>query len=1799
MNLKSHVIGHWVKQMFPRYLTMTLLAVLLACGSLFSQKPGGQTPAPKNKAAEALVEAGDKLADERKWNEAIDVYQQATRLDPQNADAYVGLGNAYMGMGKWTEALVAYKKAVALAPQSADAQYALGDAYNTMGMHGDAFAPLVKAMQLDPTFAEAYYGIGYAYMRGQQYSKSLSFLNSAIRLKPDYEDAHYSLAVAYLNLGNQKGIDEERNKLVRLNSALVKKLDSDIDKFNSTASEALGSSRLTQSPAVEPPAFEVRREKTASPAPSAKQNTTAPGDPAAFELALWESIKNSKDSEDFNYYLRKYPNGEFAELARIRAARNKPAAPTITPPATSSVAAVTSMPRAASNQSASGSRPELVVVTGHTAPVGAVAVSPDGKTLATGDGEGAIKLWTVPDGVGLRTLLEGSSVKAESPEVLALAFSNDGRFLAAALVHKHDDEDKPNAGTRTEITIWDVKIGRVLRTLPGINIAVQSVAFSPDGRLLASGGNSNRVTLWDVATGREFKSFYGHSKIVDFLMFAPDGAQVSSGNWSVAVDVWTSATGEPVKQFPGSPQLASAPLTNGTLFNSETNRFVLVPFSTATALEGTIIMRDSRTLTTLKEFKWDSGLVVKSFGLSQSGKTLASGDNNGDVRVWDVDSGSELLTIRKAPSHDIVVMSPDSTTIATTSDDGKSIRLWDTSNETTTKVLTGHSDDINRLAFSPDSKILASSSDDKTIRLWSLETGETRVLTGHTSEVGQIVFHPSGKILASIGFNLDQEGEGEPENAIRFWDVESGKEVGHLPDPLIPYSIAFSPDGSLLAVGNRDGSISLLDASGKGPPKTLKANNDRVVMVAFMSGDILQSISLTSDDKDGSLSIWQISNGQLLRSTPYGQVSNDQAIALGAIPFIGFSQNFYTLPVKGNGITIFARTAGITDATKQQELVTLYVINDSDWLVVTPDGLFDGSPGAWARVRWRFKNDTFDQIPIDSFFNDFYYPGLLTDVLGGKRPTASSNISGKDRQQPQLRLSLSDGKPNSTFAARNLRVQIDVAQAPAGAQDVRLFRNGSLVRVWRGDVLKGQRSVSLATTVPIIAGENKLTAYAFNHDNIKSLDASLTVTGADSLKRKGIAYVLAVGVNEYANSQYNLKYAVADARAFASEFKTQQAKLNSFERVDVIPILDREATKTNILKSLTDLSAKVQPEDALIIYFAGHGSARQNRFYLIPHDIGQSGSLQDILSRSLSDEELGRAVEDIDAGQMLLVIDACNSGQALESEDKRRGPMNSKGLAQLAYDKGMYILTAAQSYQAALEAAKLGHGFLTYALVEEGLKTNAADRNPKDGEVILREWIDFATRRVPQLQKDELDAQLNQGRQLDRIKFAEADSGNERKLQHPRVFYRRETESHPLVVSISGSADSSGANKSSTPMVNANAANAAGDAAFWKQIENSTDQGDFEEYLKSYPGGTYAPVARLKVRKLRDSGNSISGDATRSSPGFAAPSDNVTSETIESKYKRGLMDEVINDSRRFLSRQPDNPKVNVMLGFALLSQQKESESVFYLDKGFLGGEPVTVNVRRHRFVGPLLQDGSFDISVNRLLMRYGSETYSASFNQISNFEARSYGQSGTGLFIKGKFVNNSGKEENKDFNLFAPTAVVRQVLQGLTMVPIVSCLNCDGWTSNTVNLFNHLRSVSQTNFSSGRSESLQAAPQPDTSNSAAEDQVFRVSHVHVGLVKSLSFPGLLYVSRGGIRFVETANPNDNFAVSCQDIKELQLSDDKLKSDYKRANCRYLHVKIGGRNYNFEADTLSTCTQGAYRTPQIVKAIADACGIVAR
>jgi WD40 repeat protein len=1084
----------------------------------------------------------------------------------------------------------------------------------------------------------------------------------------------------------------------------------------------------------------------------------------------------------------------------------------------------------------------LRALPGHTKePIYSVAFSPDSTTLASsGD---AVRLWDVATGAQLRTLT-GSGW----PHVSSLAFSPDGKILA---------------GGGANIRLWDATTGVLLRAFGGDTQYVSAVAFSPDGTTLASGGDSDdflvhdfTVRLWDPATGAQLRALEGHTDGVSSLVFSPDGKMLASVNEDDGVKLWDVPTGAQLRTLTGgAAEVAFGPDSKKLVTAGGTTNHTVKLWDAAT---GALL----RTLATGTD-------RIRAIAFSADGRLLASGGSsdpykvrNGIIRLWDATTGEPLHTrAGHVSSINSVAFSKDGSLLATAGDN-KTIGLWDAATGTLRRKLNGHTGDVSSVAFSPDGRLLASSSYDQTVRLWDVMTGASLAKLEWQAPLGgdsSLAFSPDGKMLA--GANHD--------NAIKLWDATTGAQLRTVVGEGNYFTVAFSPEGRMLAGGGQSdrrlpdiggdpafevfGSIKLWDAATGTLLRTLEERGDEhlhhVNSVAFSpDGRLLASGNSGSGDR-GSITLWEIATGAKLRTlgtdlhsiesvafSPDGTIlasgDFDNRVALwdtatGAqlhvleghtdrVTSVAFSRNGKTLASGGeDGKTL------LWDVKDGHEIGSLMLLDEDEWIVVTPDGLFDGSPTAWNKIIWRF-HDTFDHAPVEAFFNEFYYPGLLSDLLDGKRPKAGSDLSQTDRRQPQLKLVPGDVQANATLTvsevagnplvregARTLKVKIDVAEIGAdkdrktgsGAQDVRLFRNGSLVKVWHGDVLNGKNSVTLETTIPIVAGENRLTAYAFNHDNIKSPDATLTVTGADSLKRQGTAYILAVGINHYSNPQYNLKYAVADAVDFSAEVKRQQELLKRYGQVEVISLSDAEATKANITKKLTQLATKVQPEDAVIIYFAGHGTAQGKQFYLIPHDLGYTGprenlsqaGLQTILDHSISDRELEKLFEGIDAGQLLLVIDACNSGQALEAEEKRRGPMNSKGLAQLAYEKGMYVLTAAQSYQAAQEAAKFGHGFLTYALVEEGLKRGAADREPKNGAIDLREWLNYATDEVPKMQEqNSLEALRGRGRFIyfvgDGSRSREANPKDEPRdnIQRPRLFYRREVDANPLVVAVVG-----------------------------------------------------------------------------------------------------------------------------------------------------------------------------------------------------------------------------------------------------------------------------------------------------------------------------------------------------------------------------------------------------------------------------
>jgi WD40 repeat protein/uncharacterized caspase-like protein len=963
--------------------------------------------------------------------------------------------------------------------------------------------------------------------------------------------------------------------------------------------------------------------------------------------------------------------------------------------------------------------------------------SSDGKIIAA----------SLSDGVGLFDSASGNSLRVlkttEKASAVSAAPSAQSSQSARDDMLRQSGIDPEQLRQMREMTAGMLGPNSPFAAATTAAIGTGStVNFSPDGKLLSTTGST---TLWDVTAGLPRSKPQSYDNAMSRLL---SGKSVSSpdGKLVAAVEMTGSATivikdatsGQIVRQI--------------TIGSSSGGQRSQVPPQIASLAFGA------------------RGLVVQYYEIKTSNRMAVFGGGGGSmeghVKTFDANTGKELRDV-KLDSNDGGMFGMMSNA-STLSPDGR--------------YLVALMADMGGGGFHPGLPRLPGMGrkggdvprQTYKIKLTDLDSGrkawEMKVEGENIAVAPSFIFSQSGSVLAVTSYDKDQP-------VINLYEAASGRRFGALNTGERRIArMNFSSDGTMLATSYGVNQTATGTAAGKAAKPAARAD-------------------------DHLVTVWDVASGKALFTLTHNAL-------VSGVTF-NPTRKLIATQTQDRNLHLWELPSG----DKLLTLVNLDVLNEygggNDWLVVTPDGLFDGSPAAWQQIMWRFSQSTFDVGPVEIFFNDLFYPGLLSDINSGKRPKAPRDVQQLDRRQPKVKLTPKQAA-SGDINSRTVTVRIDILEAPAdaahpqgsGARDARLFRNGSLVKVWHGDVLKGEHQTTLEATLPIVAGENRLTAYVFNQDNVKSADAFLSLAGSVALKRKGAAYVVAFGVNEYANAQYNLKYAAADATAFADEVKAQQTKLGEFARVETISLLDKEATKANLLLALKRLAGdaaglpadapqslsklqKAEPEDTVVIYFAGHGTARGARFYLVPHDLGYTGSragidadaVEKILSHSVSDLELEDAVEGLDAGQMLLVIDACNSGQALEAEEKRRGPMNSKGLAQLAYEKGIYILTAAQSYQAALEAAQLGHGYLTFALIEEGLKRGKADREQQDGQVLVREWFNYATERVPEMQE-----QNNQSRLLLEEDDKAKDANRTRNLQRPRPFYRREAEASPFII---------------------------------------------------------------------------------------------------------------------------------------------------------------------------------------------------------------------------------------------------------------------------------------------------------------------------------------------------------------------------------------------------------------------------------
>ncbi len=416
--------------------------------------------------------------------------------------------------------------------------------------------------------------------------------------------------------------------------------------------------------------------------------------------------------------------------------------------------------------------------------------------------------------------------------VVGIAFSPDGKCLATS-------------DTKGDIQIWNSLTLEKLTHCQGHQHWTWSVEFSPDGQYLASASDDYKVKLWDVATGDCLYTYVGHTYSVNTVKFSPDGKMIASASQDGTIRLWRVAVGK---------------------LNPE-----------------------------IQVLTGHSGRVW-AIAFSPDGKNLISGGEDPVIRLWDLQSGDCMATWEThADWVRSVDFSPDGRSIVTGSHDRTS-KIWDVATQECLQVFQGHQHVVSKVAFSPDGQQIISGSYDRTIKLWEVSTGKCiKTFLGHRSRVWNVVFHPNGKQIASGGDDhttkiwslklgrcintitgytnaalsiaANPQGNyvasGHEDRTIRIWHVQTGQVVETMLEHTNRvWSVQFSPDGRLLASGSADYLVKLWDWQSGECLQTFRGHTSWVWKVVFSpNGQMLASSSY-----DQIVKTWDIVTGECLQT---------------------------------------------------------------------------------------------------------------------------------------------------------------------------------------------------------------------------------------------------------------------------------------------------------------------------------------------------------------------------------------------------------------------------------------------------------------------------------------------------------------------------------------------------------------------------------------------------------------------------------------------------------------------------------------------------------------------------------------------------------------------------------------------------------------------------------------------------------------------------------------------------------------------------------------------------------------------
>jgi WD40 repeat protein/serine/threonine protein kinase len=547
----------------------------------------------------------------------------------------------------------------------------------------------------------------------------------------------------------------------------------------------------------------------------------------------------------------------------------------------------------------------------------ALAFHPDGERLASAGGDGAVKVWHISTRKVVQTI-----ANAHTKAVVCVAFHRGGQYLASV-------------GSDRRVKVWDLTTEKELLDEPCDAVrkfgTAYTVAFSADGRLVAA-ASKGAVRVWDWRNRQLLHSLPPHQFHSIPVAFSPDGRHLATGTFREGLKLWNPETGVLLRTMAHRHPLSA-------LAFSPDGKWVA-----AASFDRTVKLSDAATGEVLHNLDLHTG-NVECVAFSPDGKRVASAGEDKTVRLWDATTGREVLGLRGHGGRcGCVAFSPDGRRLASASTDG-TIRFWDATplrGDEGQELLTfsRHSHEIRGVACSPDdSRRIASAGSDGVVRIWDVQTGQVSVdFTGHNQIVFFVAWHPDGKRIASAGI----DGK---EQSVKVWDARSGREVCTLQSErkeyAAPYSaVAFSRDGRRLVTGNASGDVQVWDAQTGRPVQTLGSHGGEVRGLAFST----QGGHLASASSDGVVKLWDAAR---LDEKQDGRLLTDRTRVPGPSLNVAFSPDGRRLATGGEDNTV-----KIWDVQDGRELDTLRGHTGEVYtLAFSPDGRHVASGGGDSTVK--------------------------------------------------------------------------------------------------------------------------------------------------------------------------------------------------------------------------------------------------------------------------------------------------------------------------------------------------------------------------------------------------------------------------------------------------------------------------------------------------------------------------------------------------------------------------------------------------------------------------------------------------------------------------------------------------------------------------------------------------------------------------------------------------------------------------------------------------------------------------------